>query len=503
MAATATAKSKRTRWNHWWKKERKTCLVDTPDFNQMNTFIEEMEKANDILMGISGNPKMMIQMRRPNYVVGKEEWKDYASIKQYKEALEYGWSDVEFWAHLNPVVYCNVLKKYVEINNTSNWRIDLDFFKVDGELCDSVDKLWDYLKKRNVLLPRLMVRTSINGFHLAYMGGQGYWNINRRLKLCCDILGLKSLPKSKKDIKEKFASMGLDPHQIWSFKRHTIRLPGSVHAKGDRTFVCQGRYNDNYIEDLKNFDDSDVYVIKEALSYDEIERNKAKEARDKNIAASVYGCVHNKLKVAIEEEVGLKSPILDKWVDLFSNNFTGLKKGIFAIPQDMIASEFGISQSAISLHVRSMLKSGVLEVARAHVFKIGGGDSNKARIYKFSKEFLKKYDLENTSVNAKEVEIIESVTEEYDRDSGTLHDQYLSDIRALAHGGIDKELALGIIMVKLSRSGNSRWSNYKREYVDAAYDQYIELANSTRGFDVNKVKAIDYRKITERLDIDV
>lgn len=468
----------------------------------MNAFIDEMIAANDIIKDRSDGARMMLQMRLPNYIVAREQWKDYASIKQYKETISNGWSDIEFWAHLNPVIYSKSLKRFVEINETSNWRIDLDFFKIDGELCNSVDRLWEYLEKRNVLLPRLMVHTSENGFHLAYMGGKNYWDINRRLKLCCDILGLKSLPSSKKDIKEKFAAMGLDPHQIWSFKRHTIRLPGSVHAKKDRTFICTSRYNDNYNEDLKKFDDSDIYIIKEALSNDEIERNKTKEKRDKVIADGVYSSVHNKLLSAIKEEVGFREPVLTMWTDLFSHNFTGLKRGIFAIPQDMIALDFGLSQPTISIHVRAMLKVGIIEVVRAHVFRIGG-DSNKARIYRFSKEFLKKYDLENTSVNAKEEEIIESVTEEYDSDSGTLHDQYLSDIRNLIHGGVDKNLALGIIMVKLSRSGNSRWSNYKREYVEAAYDQYVELASSTRGFDVNKVKVIDYKKITERLEIDV
>lgn len=384
-----------------------------------------------------------IKLYASNIGQEREIHQNYIAPVSVNRAIKAGHTDLSLYLYVNPLRSTPLYdgkwtKAWFLSHNTENFVLDLD-----ESHFETFDELVYGLMSRKCPVPKAIVKTSSNSFHLVYTGITGEWTEAKRFEL---VKRLSNCPLGlhEKQVEAHLKHFGIDVGYLKlkpaSMK---IRLPGTINYRKSNNLTGQISVTSLWInpEELKP---RKLRLVKVTEKIIIVNRDrKYLYGVDKKIKF-----LTNKLAERLgEEDTAIFSEIFGSgWNKLFYDNCR--------ILQERWAALFDIPQYDISRKLARMVKKGYLVVAKEYergkyARTYGPGPVLKALMTEFM-ETQPRY--EDYDINASYV-------------PGAVNGHYLEDIRALAWRGYTESETISFIQAKQS------WRPKKKQRTSAEIRQ--------------------------------
>lgn len=213
-----------------------------------------MDKISGIIAPncLPGDIKYLILNKKVDNDIYRNQGK--VTRRTVESVLKRGHTDCEIFIYLNALQA--ITKKELTPNGKVRWKniyfckYKTENFKIDLDnipKCETIQDVIDLLTKREVELPKIIIKTSKNSFHLIFLGKLGDSSYDRRLYLAKKIAGIPQDVTNHHLLKEKMKEAGVDyGHLKTNIWEYNTRLPFSLNYNGSDHSICEVWYNESY-----------------------------------------------------------------------------------------------------------------------------------------------------------------------------------------------------------------------------------------------------------------
>lgn len=347
--------------------------------------------------------------------------------------IKNGHTDLGVWFFANPMEEKTVQapwgwKKTWVAKVKRNFVIDLD------ARCGmkSIEEVIAHFTKMGVPLPGMITQTGPQNFHLLIYGKTNQWvRILDRVALACKLasIDMKSAPDMQ-HVRLALQDKGFDYNYLCQDPgMHKIRLGGSINPNHindkNEPFITKSWINPDAHPELAIISDNPLKG----------KPRKKKEKKKEYIWKSKVEPLRKILVPVIGRRYALK------YAKYLCKNMNFLRQGVLGITQTKLAEEIGISQRAVSKHLKRMITSGLLFTDHEYVFSSKKGEG-RCKVYKLGIVLL------NKLFDGYVLHEILDLTKSYDTDGETNH-RLLRDVKAYLYLGVDDDRIKKICLLKM------------------------------------------------------
>ena len=476
----------------WHQRVRSTPPEVTCDKDMVMSWIEALRKQNTLLKKEGSKFEYRLTVSAPSHRLTSEStWDGRVTPGRVKTMLnKNNQLDANIWINLRATSYQHWNKGvparerwvYNETAN-SNWCLDLDNVK---DVYNNEDLL-KLFKSRGALHPAMIVQTSPNSFHCLYNGVAGYWTLDRRHEVARQLAGIGKRPESVEEYSKRLKDgAGVDIGYLnQSSYNQRIRVPGSCNYKPDGSyFICKGWMNDGYnsYDPEKPFDITQQTRDMPILVTDEPVVTKEPPRHSKTVRHAIRDKYFKVLSKMMIKALSKKCSIALPLTEYIINNFMHLKNNELAMPQDVLAKEFGCHQVTLSRVLKKLRDKGYLDRVQDHLYAGAGNSRNKAAVYGMGPGMITALSIRDSKDNGKA--LVNKIKNDYVDGSKSIHNDFLVDVRAMFLLGFQEEDFLELAKAKLQHvrtqdwmmdsTIRSIWDNFNlkfHKYADENYDK--------------------------------